>query len=83
MTQTPHDQPSFISKVAAAGAGSFATYSKLKKVLFHRGIVTKSFVSVVNCLYLIILCVYYYNGMTTKPHDHLFQKSWQWGLAVL
>ena len=134
MTQTPHDQPSLISKVAAAGVGSFATtkflqyqkvmfnhrsvtkslvnrenclylkvssvqpydgitqnlqdhlfqkswqrgfgsfatYSKLKKVLFHRGIVTKSFVSVVNWLNLIILCVYYYNGMRQKPHDYLF-----------
>ena len=51
--------------------------------MFHRGIVTKSVVSQVNCLYFIILCVYNYNGMTQKPHDHLFQKSGQRGLTVL
>ena len=51
--------------------------------MFHRGIVTKSVVCEVNVLYFIILCVKHYNGMTQKPHDHLFQKLGQRGLTVL
>ena len=47
--------------------------------MFHRGIVTKSVVSQVNCLYFIILCLYNYNDITQKPHDRLFQKSGQRG----
>ena len=29
------------------------------------------------CIYFIILCLYYYNGVTQKPQDHLSQKSAQ------
>ena len=69
------------------GSGGMAVLQQkmlqFQKAIFHCGIVTKSFVSGVNCLNLIILSVYFYNGMKQKPHDHLFQKWWQRGLAVL
>ena len=51
--------------------------SKFQKVIFYRRTVTKNVFSVVNCLYFIILCVYQYNGLTHKPHDHLIQNSGQ------
>ena len=72
-------------KCRGSGVWQFCNkkFSNIKKVIFHHGIVTKSIVSGVNRLNFIILCVCYYNGLTQKPHDHLFQKSWQRGLAVL
>ena len=48
-----------------------------KKVMFHHGIETKYVVIVVICIYFIKFSVYYYNGVTQKPQDHLFQKSGQ------
>ena len=45
---------------------------KSKKVVFYHGIETKYVVSGVICIYFIILCVYYYNGVTKKSRDHLF-----------
>ena len=48
---------------------------KIPKSDVHRGIVTNSVVSQVNCLYYIILCVYNSNGMIQKPHGNIFQKS--------
>ena len=50
--------------------------------MFHRGIVTKYVVRMVKCLYFITACLNQYNGITRKPHDHLFQKCWRRGLPV-
>ena len=57
-------------------------YSKFKNMVFQQGIVTKYVVSMVNCLYFINVRVYQHNGITQKPHDHLFQKSGKRGLPV-
>ena len=45
--------------------------------MFYSGIVTRYMITAVNGLYFIILCGYYYNDMTKKPYDYLFQESGQ------
>ena len=57
--------------------------SKSKKVIFSNCNVPKCVLCTVLCIYFILLHIIDYNGTTQTPHDNLFQKSGQLGLANL
>ena len=54
---------------------------KSPKTRFYHVIETKYVTDELNCAYLFFLYAWQYSGITQKPHDHLFQKSWQPGLG--
>ena len=80
----PHISPMTIYlKVDAGVACQFRAEisTKSEKVRIYHCCVPKYVASGVNCSDCIITYAWHYNGITQKPHDHLFKKSRQAWLA--
>ena len=81
ITQKPHDHS--YKKSWQWGVAKFCTrledYTKLMKYYWISEI--KYVASGVHCLYYSLLCSWQCVCITQKPHDHLYKKSWQWGIA--
>ena len=71
------------SKLEQWGMAKFCErlYEYTKLVKYYWISDTKYVASGVNCLYSSLLCSWQYICITQKPHDHLYKKSEQWGIA--